>query len=196
MPALDDAALAQLFLDARTHNAWQEREVDDDPLRRLYDLARMGPTSANMLPMRLVFVKSAEAKAKLEPALDPGNVDKTMSAPVTAIVAHDLAFYEHAPRLFPAFDIKSAFASMSPTGRERVALTNGTLQGAYLILAARALGLDCGPMAGFDGAQVDAAFFEGSTWRTNFLLNIGYGDSAGLYPRGPRFDFDEVVRIA
>lgn len=192
--AISQDALARLFLDGRTHNAWQPRDVPDALLRDLVDLAKWPPTSVNMSPMRLVFVKSEAAKAKLEPLLMESNRAKTMSAPVTAIVGYDLAFYDHLPKLFPAYDAKSWF-----TGNEEFARTsairNGTLQGGYLILAARALGLDCGPMSGFDNAGVDAAFFAGTAVKSNFLLNLGYGDPAGLHPRSPRFSFDEMARI-
>ncbi len=193
MPALDETALRQLFLEARTHSTWQDRPVSDEMLRQLYELVRLGPTATNSLPLRLVFVKSAEAKEKLKPALAPGNVDKTMNAPVTAIVAFDLAFHEHMPRLFPMRDLK--LGAWPAEKRDRMAFLNGTLQGAYLIIAARALGLDCGPMAGFDNAKVDEAFFAGSTCRSNFLLNLGYGEASKLQPRLPRLDFAEAARI-
>lgn len=187
-------ALDQLFREARTHNGWLDRPVEDGLLREVYDLAKWGPTSANMCPLRVVFVKSKEAKERLKPALVPGNVDKTMAAPVTAILGHDLKFYDHLPRLFPHADARAWFV-----GNEEViqtsAFRNGTLQAAYFMLAARALGLDCGPMSGFDNAQVDAAFFPGGDVRSNFLCNLGYGDAAKLYPRGPRFGFDEVCKI-
>jgi 3-hydroxypropanoate dehydrogenase len=197
MPTLSDDALRTLFFDARTHNAWLDKPVDDDLLRRLYEAARWGPTSANSNPMRLVFVKSAAAKEKLRPALSPGNVDKTMNAPATAIVAYDSAFYEQLPRLFPArgLEMSRSMAAIPAEARERMALQSGSLQGGYLILAARALGLDCGPMGGFDRTQVDAAFFAGSTWRSSFLLNLGYGDPARLFPRNPRLSFEEACRI-
>jgi 3-hydroxypropanoate dehydrogenase len=188
-------ALKQLFTDARTHNAWQKRDVPDALLHDLVDVVKWAPTSVNMSPMRLVFAKSAEEKAKLKPFLMESNVEKTMAAPVTAIVAYDLAFYDHLPKLFPAYDAKSWF-----TGNEEFAtasaIRNGTLQGGYLILAARALGLDCGPMSGFDNAGVDGAFFGSTRIKSNFLLNLGYGDPAGLYPRAPRFTFDEMAKIA
>jgi 3-hydroxypropanoate dehydrogenase len=192
---LSKAHIDILFTDARTHNAWLDRPVEDDLLRRIYDTARMAPTSANTNPMRLVFVKSAAAKEKLRPSLSPGNVDKTMAAPVTAIVAYDLEFHEQLGKLFPARDMKSAFGGMPPEKRERMAFQNSSLQGAYLILAARAFGLDCGPMGGFDSAKVDAAFFPDGKWKSNFLLNLGYGDPSKLFPRNPRLDFDEACRI-
>jgi 3-hydroxypropanoate dehydrogenase len=192
---LSAAALDQIFREARTYNAFLPREVSDAQLRAIYDLAKMAPTSANASPARIVFVKSHAAKAKLGPLLSDGNRAKTLAAPVTAIVATDHAFYEHLPKLFPHADARSWFAG-NPALIETTAFRNGTLQGAYLIIAARALGLDCGPMSGFDNAQVDAAFFANTTYKSNFLINIGYGDaSRDLFPRSPRFDFDEVCRI-
>ncbi len=195
MATLDAAGLDLLFLEARTHNAWRDEPVSDDLLRQVYELARMPPTSGNCSPMRVVFVRSPEAKEKLSPALSSGNRAKTMAAPATAIVAHDMAFYERLGHLYPQSDARSWFAS-SPAIAETTAMRNGSLQGAYLILAARALGLDCGPMSGFDNAKVDAAFFEGTSWRSNFLVNLGYGDPAGVRPRNPRLSFDEACRIA
>jgi 3-hydroxypropanoate dehydrogenase len=194
-PTLDPAALELLFLNARTHNGWQDRPVEDDLLRQLYTLARMAPTATNTSPMRLVFVKSREAKEQLKPCLAPGNVDKTMNAPVTAIVAYDTEFHEKMPKLFPARDMRTQLLGQSAEARQQMAFMNSTLQGAYLILAARGLGLDCGPMAGFDNAKVDAAFFRDGKWKSNFLLNLGYGDPAKLYPRNPRLDFDEACRV-
>ncbi|MBX9925057.1 MAG: malonic semialdehyde reductase [Hyphomicrobiaceae bacterium] len=191
---LPAASLNQLFFDARTHNAWQDREVPDALLRELVDVAKWAPTSVNMSPMRLVFVKSKAAKAKLEPMVMESNRAKTMAAPVTAIVAYDLRFYDHLPKLFPAYDAKSWFTGNDEFARVS-AIRNGTLQGGYLILAARALGLDCGPMSGFDNAGVDAAFFAGSEVKSNFLLNLGYGDPAGLHHRSPRFAFDDMAQI-
>ncbi len=190
-----NAILKRLFLDARTHNAWLAKDVPDDLLRRIYEAARMGPTSANNQPMRIVFVKSAAAKERLKPALSPGNLDKTMSAPVTAIVGYDLEFYEKLPKLFPHFDMRSMFLQAPEDKRERAAFQNSTLQGAYLIVVARAFGLDCGPMAGFDNAKVDEAFFPGGKVRSNFLLNLGYGDASKLFPRNPRLEFEEACRI-
>ncbi|MEZ4399204.1 MAG: malonic semialdehyde reductase [Kofleriaceae bacterium] len=193
---LPDDALAQLFLAARTHNAWQARAVDDAVLQRVYELARMAPTAANSQPLRVVFVKSPEAKARLRPALDAGNVDKTMAAPVTAIVAFDTAFHEHMGTLFPhAPAVGAAMAGMPEAARTTFLYRNGSLQGAYLMLAARALGLDCGPMSGFDAAKVDAAFFADGRWRSNFLCNLGYGDDAKLFPRSPRLGFADACRI-
>ena len=193
--ALDDEALDLLFLGARTHNGWQNRAVPEALLRRAVEIAKMGPTSANSSPMRLVFVRSKEGKERLRPALSEGNLLKTMAAPVTAIVAYDLAFYELLPRLFPhAPDARSWFAGKEAAIAE-TAFRNGSLQGAYLILALRALGLDCGPMSGFDKKIVDEAFFAGTTLRANFLMNIGYGDPAKLFPRSPRLEFAEIARF-
>lgn len=191
---LDDDALDLLFRDARTQNAWLPEPVADDLLRRVWDLARMGPTSANCSPARIVFVKSREAKEKLKPCLIPGNVDKTMQAPVTAIIGHDRAFYEHLPRLFPHTDARSWFAGKEAL-IETTAFRNGTLQGAYLMMAARSLGLDCGPMSGFDNAKVDALFFPHGTVKSNFLCSLGHGDPKALFPRSPRFAFEEVCQI-
>lgn len=194
---LNDQVLDQLFRQARTHTAWLPKPVDDDMLQQLYDLAKWGPTSANMSPMRLVFVKSKEAKERLKPSLLAGNVDKTMAAPVTVIVAADSRFYEHLPRQFPQMPQFADFFK-GPQNAEFAqtnALRNSSLQGGYLILAARSLGLDAGPMSGFDNARVDAAFFPDGRYRSNFLLNLGYGDSSKLYPRNPRFAFEEACRI-
>ena len=192
---LADVALDQLFRTARTYNAFLPKEVNDEQLHALYELAKFGPTSANSSPMRLVFVKSAAAKQKLEPFLSEGNRAKTMAAPVTAIVATDHAFYEHLPKLFPHADARSWFVGNQPH-IDTTAFRNATLQGAYVIVAARALGLDCGPMSGFNNAGVDEAFFAGTTIKSNFLINIGYGDaSRDLFPRSPRFSFDEVCRV-
>ena len=190
---LPDASLDQIFRTARTHNELGG-EVSDDTLRQLYDLAKWGPTSANMTPARLVFVKSAEAKAKLEPALDEGNRAKTLAAPVTVIVAHDEDFHEKLPYLFPHTDAKSWFEGPRE-GRREAAFRNGSLQGAYVILAARALGLDTGPMSGFNNTKVDEAFFAGTAIKSNFLINLGHGDTAKLFPRSPRLSFDEAARI-
>lgn len=192
---VDEATLDQLYLEARTHSRWLDAPVDAAQLHELYALARLAPTSANSQPMRLVFVKSRAAKARLLPALAPQNVEKTMTAPVTAIVAYDLEFYEKLPKLLPHADARSWFASRPAAAIERAAFQGSSMQGAYLILAARALGLDAGPIGGFDAAKVDAAFFAGSSWRSNFLVNLGYGDHSGLLPRNPRLDFDEACRI-
>lgn len=193
--SLPQEALDTLFRSARTHNAFQDRPVTDDTLRDVYDLLRFGPTSANSSPARFVFVRSAEGKARLEPALSAGNRAKTMAAPVTAIVAYDPKFFDLLPKLFPHTDARSWFA-----GNDALAATtafrNGTLQGAYLIMAARAVGLDCGPMSGFDTAKVDAEFFAENGYKSNFLINLGYGDPAGLFPRSPRLSFDEACTLA
>jgi 3-hydroxypropanoate dehydrogenase len=191
---IDETALDQLFREARTHNGWQARPVSDALLREVVDLAKMGPTSANASPLRVVFVRTPEGKERLKPALGPMNVEKTMTAPVTAIVGHDLGFYEFLPRLFPHADARAWFAGNEPL-IESTAFRNGTLQGAYFILAARALGPDCGPMSGFDNAKVDAAFFAGTSVKSNFLVNLGYGDPAKLFPRSPRFAADEIARF-
>lgn len=192
---LSDTALDQLFLQARTFNAFLPKEVSDAQLQRIYDLARMGPTSANASPMRVVFVKSPEAKAKLSPFMSEGNRAKTLAAPVTAIIGSDHAFHEKLPQLFPHADARSWFDGNQPL-IDTTAFRNATLQGAYVIMAARAIGLDCGPMSGFDNAGVDAAFFAGTAVKSNFLINIGYGDaSRDLFPRSPRLSFDEACRI-
>ena len=192
---LSDDGLDLIFRAARTHNVWLDKPVDDALLRQVYDLAKMGPTSANMCPMRLVFVKSKEAKEKLKPALDAGNVDKTMKAPVTAIIGMDVHFYEKLPQLFPHVDAKAWFKDLPENVLEYIALRNGSLQGAYFMLAARSLGLDCGPMSGFNNAKVDAAFFAGTTVKSNFLCNLGYGDVTKLRPRSPRLSFEEACTI-
>lgn len=196
MPTFDDATWRQLLLDARTHNAWIDKPVDDALLRRLYELARMGPTAFNCQSMRLVFVKSHEAKERLRPTLAPGNVDKAMPAPVTAIVAYDTEFYLKLVRLMPHFPgVDKQIGGMEPESRRRMAVLSASLQGGYLILAARGLGLDCGPMTGFDADKVDAEFFPDGAWKSIFLMNLGYGDPAKLCPRSPRLDFDEACRI-
>ena len=191
---LSDAALDQLFRKARTHNSWLPKPVDDALLRQLIDLVELGPTSANSSPGRFVFVKTPEAKEKLRPALAAGNLEKTMTAPVTAIVGMDMAFYEHLPRLFPHANARSWFAG-NDAAIFATAFRNSTLQGGYLIMAARALGLDTGAMSGFDAQKVDEAFFAGTTVKSNFLINLGYGDSSKLFERSPRFAFDEVAKI-
>ncbi|KAF1014225.1 MAG: putative malonic semialdehyde reductase RutE [Stenotrophomonas maltophilia] len=193
--ALDAAALDQLFCTARTQNAFLDTPVDDSTLQALYDLVKFGPTAANASPARFVFVKSAEAKQKLAPALSEGNLKKTLAAPVTVIVGFDQDFHEKLPYLFPHTDAKAWFDGPRE-GRHEGALRNGSLQGAYLILAARALGLDAGPMSGFDNGKVDEAFFAGTAIKSNFLVNLGYGDASGLFPRLPRLSFDEAARIA
>ncbi|WP_363798825.1 malonic semialdehyde reductase [Lysobacter firmicutimachus] len=190
---LTDDALDQLFRTARTHNELGG-EVSDETLRQLYDLVKWAPTSANGSPARFVFVKSAQAKEKLRPALSEGNLAKTLAAPVTVIVGHDLEFYEKLPYLFPHADARSWFAGNDESIRT-TAFRNGSLQGAYLILAARALGLDTGPMSGFDNAKVDEAFFAGTQIKSNFLINLGIGQPEKLFPRSPRLPFDEAARI-
>jgi 3-hydroxypropanoate dehydrogenase len=191
---LDSAALDQLFATARTFNNFAPDPLPDTTLQALYDLLKWGPTAANGCPARFVFVKSPAAKARLKPALAPGNVDKTMAAPVTVIIGRDMAFYEKLPTLFPHADARSWFVGNAAL-IEETALRDAALQGAYLILAARALGLDCGPMGGFDKALVDADFFAGTTTQSVFLVNLGYGDPASLFPRGPRLSFDEACGI-
>jgi 3-hydroxypropanoate dehydrogenase len=193
---LSEASLDQLFRDARTFNAWLPKDVSDEQLHQLYELAKFGPTSANSSPMRVVFVKSRDAKAKLAPFLSESNLAKTMEAPVTAIIATDHEFYEQLPKLFPHADARSWFVGNQPL-IDTTAFRNATLQGAYVLMAARALGLDCGPMSGFDNAGVDAAFFSGTTIKSNFLISIGHGDaSRNLFPRSPRLSFDEACTIA
>lgn len=193
---LEPAALDLIFRAARTHRAWDDRPVDEATLRELHELMKWGPTTGNSCPARFIFVQSAEAKARLRPALDAGNVVQTMAAPATAIVAYDLAFYEMMPKLAPHTNARSWFAGEPEDSLRTTALRNGSLQGAYLIIAARALGLDCGPMSGFDNAKVDAEFFAGTTVRSNFLCNLGYGDPSKLRPRAPRLSFDEACTIA
>ena len=193
---LSEAALNQLFRDARTFNAWLPKDVSDDQLHRLYELTKFGPTSANSSPMRVVFVRSKEAKAKLAPFLSDNNRGKSMEAPVTAIIASDQTFYEKLPVLFPHADARSWFVGNQAV-IDATAFRNSSLQGAYLLLAARAMGLDCGAMSGYDQAGVDAAFFGGTPVKSNFLINIGYGDaSRNLFPRSPRLSFDEACTIA
>lgn len=191
---LDERSLDTLFRNARTHSAWLDKPIDDDLLIKLYELMKWGPTSANSSPARLVFVKSPAAKERLLPAMIPSNADKTLSAPVTVIVAQDHEFYEQLPRLFPHTDARAWFAGNSAL-IDTTAFRNASLQGAYLIIAARALGLDAGPMSGFDNAKVDAEFFSGTKIRSNFLINLGYGDANKLHPRNPRLRFDEAARI-
>jgi 3-hydroxypropanoate dehydrogenase len=192
--SIAQSCLDRLFATARTHNAWRERDVPDAVLHEIVALATLGPTSANCSPARFLFVKSHAAKERLRPHLSEGNRDKTMKAPVCAIIGYDLDFYEHLPKLFPHTDARSWFAGKA----EKIfdtAFRNGTLQGAYLIIAARALGLDCGPMSGFDNQGVDRDFFAGTNVKSNFLCNLGYGEDSVLRPRSPRFEFDEMARI-
>lgn len=191
---ITESALDQLFRDARTHNGWTGAPVGEDLLRQLWDLVKMAPTSANCSPARLVFVTSGAAKEKLKPCLMEGNVAKTMAAPVTAIIGQDMEFYEKLPDLFPHTDARSWFVGNDDLIAE-TAFRNSTLQGGYLIMAARALGLDCGPMSGFDTAKVDAAFFAGTKVTANFLCNIGHGTTEDLFPRSPRLAFEEACRV-
>ena len=195
MGPISQEALEQIFTKARTHNGWLNQPIPDSVLHEIYDLAKWGPTSANGSPARFFFVKTPEAKKKLLESMAPGNVEKTKSAPVTVIIAEDREFHEKLPKLFPAADAISWFVGNQPL-IEATAFRNSSLQGAYLMLAARSLGLDCGPMSGFDQAKVDAAFFAGTTWKSNFICNLGYGDHSQLYPRSPRLTFEEACRIA
>jgi 3-hydroxypropanoate dehydrogenase len=192
--AITQEALQQLFTLARTHHAWLDKPVSDAQLQDIYDLAKWGPTRLNSLPMRIVFVKSQAAKDKLMPALMGSNPAQVKAAPVTAIIAYDEKFYDELPTLFPAFDAKPMFVG-NAVYSEQTAFRNSSLQGAYFMLAARALGFDVGPMSGFDNAKVDEAFFQGTSWKSNFICNVGYGDAGKLYPRGPRLDFEAVCRI-
>jgi 3-hydroxypropanoate dehydrogenase len=193
--ALDASALDQIFLSARTQNGFLEQPVEDAQLRRIYELLRWGPTSMNCSPARFAFLRTPAAKERLRPALLPGNVDKTMKAPVTVIVATDQAFFEKMPQLFPHHPDAANWFKSNPGLAESTALRNGTLQGAYLIMAARALGLDCGPMSGFDHAKIDAEFFAGTNVRSNFLCNVGHGDATKLFPRSPRLSFEEACEL-
>lgn len=192
---LGDDALKQLFLDARSQNAWQKKDVPDSVLREMIDITKMGPTSANCSPMRVVFLKSDAAKQRIAPYLSEGNRAKTMSAPVCAIIGYDTKFYEHLPRLFPHNQEARTWFEGKPEVIQATITRNGSLQGAYLMLAARALGLDCGPMSGFDNAGVDKEFFPDGRVKSNFVCAFGYGDPAGLFPRSPRFAFDEIAKI-
>jgi 3-hydroxypropanoate dehydrogenase len=191
---LGAAAHAQLFTAARTHNAFQDRPVPDALLREALDLAKMGPTAANQQPLRVVFLRSREAKERLRPAMAPGNVEKTMAAPVVAITGYDLEFYEHLPYLMPHVDAKSWFSGNAELAA-RSAAQSGTLQVGYFILALRAVGLDAGPMGGFDPAKVEAAFFPEGKIKANVVINIGYGDDARLFPRSPRLSFDQMAKV-
>ena len=192
---LDDRSLALILGKARTHNVFLDKPVDDAQLRRIHEIMRWGPTSQNSQPARVVFVRTKEGKEKLRPALSPGNLDKTMAAPVTVICAWDARFYDQLPKLFPHVDARPWFTGSAEVAHH-TAFLNATLQAGYLLLAARALGLDAGPMAGFDKAQVDAAFFAGTDWHTNFLINLGHGDASKLKGRLPRLAFDDACRLA
>jgi len=193
--AIPKECLDQIFLQARTHNKWLDKPVSTELLRQLVELAELGPTSANQSPARIVFVMTAEAKKRLGPHLSEGNRAKTMSAPVCAIIGYDMKFYEHLPKLFPHANAKSWFEGKPERDIEISAFRNGTLQGAYFIIAARALGLDTGPMSGFDNAGVDREFFAGTSFKSNFLCSLGYGDPTGLFPRSPRFAFEDIAKI-
>jgi 3-hydroxypropanoate dehydrogenase len=200
---LSNDALDVLFRQARTHNTWLDKPIGDDLLRQLYELVKLGPTSANSCPARILFLRTPEAKQRLLPALSPTNADKTIKAPVTAIVGYDVKFYEQTPKLFPNNPAMREMFAKSAQHAETTAFRNGSLQGGYLILAARALGLDCGPMSGFDNAKVDAEFFSASAGnppafvevKSNFLCNLGYGDASKLFPRNPRLPFEEACRL-
>ncbi|HZX18494.1 MAG TPA: malonic semialdehyde reductase [Pseudomonas sp.] len=192
--SLPAAAIAQLFLEARSHNAWLEQSVPDELLKQLYDTLKQGPTSNNCCPARFVFVRSAEAKQQLLPALKGHNGEKMLQAPVTAIIAFDSQFFEYLPELFPIYDAGAPYRD-NPQAAHTAALRNGSLQCAYLMLAARALGLDCGPMSGFDTALVDATFFADGRWKSNFLCSLGYGDVSKLRPSGPRLSFEQACLL-
>ena len=191
----DPATLRLILTDARTQNVWQQRDVADDLLKEIYQIMKMGPTSANCCPARIVFLKSQASRERLRPALKPNNIDKTMSAPVTAIIAHDTAFWKHAETMFPQNPSAQLTFKDNPTGSGIAAFRNGSLQGAYFLIAARAVGLDCGPMSGFDNSLVDDEFFPDTTLKSNFLCNLGYGDPSKTFKRLPRFNFDEVCEI-
>lgn len=194
MSKISQADLDVLFNSARTFSEWTDEKVSENTLKQVYDLAKMAPTAANCQPARIVFVVSNEAKEKLKPCLDAGNIAKTMSAPVTAIIAEDMRFYTHFDKLFPIADARSRYEG-NPDLILDTALRNTALQGAYLIMAARALGLDCGPMSGFNNQMVDDLFFKNTSFKSNFLCNLGYGSRKKVYPRLPRFEFDEACRI-
>jgi 3-hydroxypropanoate dehydrogenase len=192
--AVSNDCIDQIFREARTHNVWLPRPVPAELLRQAYELAAFGPTSANSTPARFVFLTTVQAKERLRPALAQANIEKTMAAPVTVIVAWDTEFHEKLPKLFPHKDMRSVFAG-KPELIEATAFRNSSLEGGYLIIAARALGLDCGPMSGFDAAKVDAEFFPDGKWKSNFLCNLGFGDSTKLFPRNPRLSFDEACLV-
>lgn len=191
---LDNRSLDIIFQEARTYSVWLNKPVSDGQLHQIYDLMKWGPTSANSCPARIVFVRSAAAKERLLRAIAPGNKQKAFTAPVTAIIAHDLEFYENLPTLFPHADARAWFVGNQPL-IETTAFRNGTLQGAYLIIAARALGLDAGPMSGFDNVKVDEEFFPDGKFKSNFLINLGYGDRAQVFPRSPRLSFAKAAQI-
>lgn len=191
---IDNNALDTLFRNARTHNGWLDKPVTDTQLQEIYDLMKWGPTSANCSPARIVFVKSEAEKEKLSPCMAPGNVEKTKAAPVTAIIGMDMAFYDKLPQLFPHADAKSWFVGNQPL-IDATAFRNSSLQGAYFMMAARAAGLDCGPMSGFDADKVNAAFFAGTSIKVNFICNLGYGDTTKLFGRSPRLSFDEACKV-
>ncbi len=191
---VNSEALDQIFRHARTHITWLDKPVSDHHLHELYDLTKWGPTSANCSPTRILFLRTPEAKRRLLPALSPNNVDKTMQAPVTAILAYDLKFYEYLPKLFPNNPAARDWFSNSPELAQTTAFRNGSLQGGYFILAARSLGIDCGPMSGFDNAKVDQEFFPPHV-KSNFISNLGYGDAAKLFPRNPRLTFEEACQL-
>lgn len=196
MPIARAEELALLFTDARTHGAWLDGEVSEATLRRLYELTSAGPTGGNAHPLRVMFATTPAAKERLRPALQPQNVEKAMRAPVTAILAFDPAFHEYLPILFPARPaMREQLAAMPDAERDRLALLSATLQAGYLILAARALGLDCGPMGGFDRAQIDTTFFTETRWRSFLLVNLGYGDPSKLFPRLPRLAFEQACQV-
>lgn len=191
---IDSASLKAIFEDARTHHTWQDKDISDETLRKVYDLCKMGPTSTNCCPMRLVFLRSHEEKEKLKPCLMEANIEQTMAAPVTAIIAYDLDFHEKLPVLSPHNNAYSWFAG-NDDFILNTAKQNGTLQGAYFIIAARALGLDCGPMSGFNPEKTDEVFFKGTKIKSNFLCNLGHGDPSGLYPRGERLSFEDACKV-
>lgn len=191
---LPDQSFDQLFRTARTANAWKNEPISDDLLKKIYDIAKFGPTSANTCPLRIVFVKTPEAKERLKPAVAPGNISKVLDAPVCAIFAHDMAFYEHLKFLFPHTDARPWFEG-KPDVVLDTAFRNGTLQAAYFMIVARGFGLDCGPMSGFDKAKVDAEFFPDGRFKSNFICSLGYGDHSKTFPRSPRFSFDDACKI-
>jgi 3-hydroxypropanoate dehydrogenase len=193
-PSVPSTSLNQLFSGAHTAHAFVPHVMSDEEFQALYDTMKWGPTAFNACPARFVFLRSVDAKRRLIPALSPGNVPQVESASVTVIIAYDREFYHHLPRLFPAYDAKPIFEGHEAVARE-AAFRNGTLQGAYLLIAARALGYDCGPMSGFDAQKVNAEFFPDGRYQANFLLNIGVADAKGVYPRNPRLNFDEVATI-